>query len=173
MEDCSPPPPLRQKHSPFAAAQRATLLFMETATFLRGRGWGHFAKRNGECRLALDQDTPLPSLLSSILGMHLFGCKFGLKTDSGDTVPDRKNFDSLLWAIVTVFQVREVRWPLSVPSTEELPGGRIGGWTRWVFAQIQQCSQRFLRPALLHWGSSSTSLCPLLSSEAQELYFVK
>ncbi len=26
--------------------------------------------------------------------------------DNGDTVPDRKNFDSLLWAIVTVFQVR-------------------------------------------------------------------
>lgn len=42
----------------------------------------------------------------SILGMHLFGCKFSLKTDTGDTVPDRKNFDSLLWAIVTVFQVK-------------------------------------------------------------------
>ncbi|XP_055772500.1 voltage-dependent T-type calcium channel subunit alpha-1H-like, partial [Salvelinus fontinalis] len=41
----------------------------------------------------------------SILGMHLFGCKFGLKLDSGDTLPDRKNFDSLLWAIVTVFQI--------------------------------------------------------------------
>ncbi|TSK62652.1 Voltage-dependent T-type calcium channel subunit alpha-1I [Bagarius yarrelli] len=40
----------------------------------------------------------------SILGMHIFGCKFSLKTDAGDTVPDRKNFDSLLWAIVTVFQ---------------------------------------------------------------------
>ncbi|KAF7472252.1 Hypothetical predicted protein [Marmota monax] len=40
-----------------------------------------------------------------ILGMHLFGCKFSLKTDTGDTVPDRKNFDSLLWAIVTVFQI--------------------------------------------------------------------
>lgn len=38
--------------------------------------------------------------------MHLFGCKFSLKTDTGDTVPDRKNFDSLLWAIVTVFQVK-------------------------------------------------------------------
>lgn len=37
--------------------------------------------------------------------MHIFGCKFSLKTDAGDTVPDRKNFDSLLWAIVTVFQV--------------------------------------------------------------------
>lgn len=41
----------------------------------------------------------------SILGMHLFGCKFSLKLENGDTIPDRKNFDSLLWAIVTVFQV--------------------------------------------------------------------
>lgn len=46
-----------------------------------------------------------PSSLPSILGMHIFGCKFSLRTDTGDTVPDRKNFDSLLWAIVTVFQV--------------------------------------------------------------------
>lgn len=55
--------------------------------------------------------TPLPLALS-ILGMHLFGCKFSLKTDTGDTVPDRKNFDSLLWAIVTVFQVKH-GWGLS------------------------------------------------------------
>ncbi|KAJ8001628.1 hypothetical protein DPEC_G00171450 [Dallia pectoralis] len=41
----------------------------------------------------------------SILGMHIFGCKFTQKTETGDTVPDRKNFDSLLWAIVTVFQI--------------------------------------------------------------------
>ncbi|KAM9857055.1 voltage-dependent T-type calcium channel subunit alpha-1I [Aulostomus maculatus] len=41
----------------------------------------------------------------SILGMHIFGCKFSIKTDTGDTIPDRKNFDSLLWAIVTVFQI--------------------------------------------------------------------
>uniref|UniRef100_A0A8B9SNG9 Voltage-dependent T-type calcium channel subunit alpha n=1 Tax=Anas platyrhynchos TaxID=8839 RepID=A0A8B9SNG9_ANAPL len=32
----------------------------------------------------------------SILGMHIFGCKFSLRTDTGDTIPDRKNFDSLL-----------------------------------------------------------------------------
>ena len=38
--------------------------------------------------------------------MHLFGCKFSQVTENGDTIPDRKNFDSLLWAIVTVFQVR-------------------------------------------------------------------
>ncbi|XP_040923279.1 voltage-dependent T-type calcium channel subunit alpha-1G [Toxotes jaculatrix] len=40
----------------------------------------------------------------SILGMHLFGCKFGSER-AEDTLPDRKNFDSLLWAIVTVFQI--------------------------------------------------------------------
>ncbi|XP_034425651.1 voltage-dependent T-type calcium channel subunit alpha-1G isoform X6 [Hippoglossus hippoglossus] len=40
----------------------------------------------------------------SILGMHLFGCRFGSENDE-DTLPDRKNFDSLLWAIVTVFQI--------------------------------------------------------------------
>ncbi len=33
--------------------------------------------------------------------MNLFGCKF---QDEFGT-PDRKNFDSLLWATVTVFQV--------------------------------------------------------------------
>nr|XP_061837564.1 voltage-dependent T-type calcium channel subunit alpha-1H-like isoform X1 [Nerophis lumbriciformis] len=41
----------------------------------------------------------------SILGMHLFGCKFSIETENGDTIPDRKNFDTLLWAIVTVFQI--------------------------------------------------------------------
>nr|XP_055061951.1 voltage-dependent T-type calcium channel subunit alpha-1H isoform X1 [Misgurnus anguillicaudatus]XP_055061952.1 voltage-dependent T-type calcium channel subunit alpha-1H isoform X1 [Misgurnus anguillicaudatus]XP_055061953.1 voltage-dependent T-type calcium channel subunit alpha-1H isoform X1 [Misgurnus anguillicaudatus] len=40
----------------------------------------------------------------SILGMHLFGCKFS-RLENGDTISDRKNFDSLLWAIVTVFQI--------------------------------------------------------------------
>uniref|UniRef100_UPI00358F5E64 voltage-dependent T-type calcium channel subunit alpha-1G-like n=1 Tax=Myxine glutinosa TaxID=7769 RepID=UPI00358F5E64 len=41
----------------------------------------------------------------SILGMHLFGCKFSLRLENGETLSDRKNFDSLLWAIVTVFQI--------------------------------------------------------------------
>lgn len=48
---------------------------------------------------------PLLPVICSILGMHLFGCKFASERD-GDTLPDRKNFDSLLWAIVTVFQVQ-------------------------------------------------------------------
>ncbi|KAK9701208.1 Ion transport protein [Popillia japonica] len=48
----------------------------------------------------------------SILGMNLFGCKFcedktveGKCPSNQDEVKDRKNFDSLLWAIVTVFQI--------------------------------------------------------------------
>ncbi|KAG8196966.1 hypothetical protein JTE90_009024 [Oedothorax gibbosus] len=41
----------------------------------------------------------------SILGMNLFGCRFCKKVADGATQCDRKNFDSLLWAIVTVFQI--------------------------------------------------------------------
>ena len=42
--------------------------------------------------------------LVSILGMNLFGCKF-CDPDTGTC--QRKNFDSLLWATVTVFQVQQ------------------------------------------------------------------
>ena len=38
---------------------------------------------------------------AAILGMHLFGAKIII---DGETV--RHNFDSLLWALITVFQVR-------------------------------------------------------------------
>ncbi|XP_045772342.1 voltage-dependent T-type calcium channel subunit alpha-1G-like isoform X3 [Maniola jurtina] len=41
----------------------------------------------------------------SILGMNIFGCKFCKKDEEGDLECDRKNFDTLLWAFVTVFQV--------------------------------------------------------------------
>ncbi|XP_054168183.1 voltage-dependent T-type calcium channel subunit alpha-1H-like [Oppia nitens] len=41
----------------------------------------------------------------SILGMNLFGCKFCRKTPENTIQCDRKNFDSLLWALVTVFQI--------------------------------------------------------------------
>lgn len=48
--------------------------------------------------------------LSSILGMNLFGCKFckNIKVKQDGhllTECSRKNFDSLLWATLTVFQV--------------------------------------------------------------------
>lgn len=89
----------------------------------------------------------------SILGMHLFGCKFSLKTDSGDTVPDRKNFDSLLWAIVTVFQVQ---YQVSQGQPQRKPQGAKGQtpgsvprevhWDLLVgpelFPALQTCSPR-------------------------------
>lgn len=37
--------------------------------------------------------------------MNLFGCKFCMKHTDGTRSCERKNFDSLLWAIITVFQV--------------------------------------------------------------------
>ena len=55
----------------------------------------------------------------SVLGMHLFGGKFSTNIETGDACScadinnssvtcrlERKNFDSLLWSLVTVFQVR-------------------------------------------------------------------
>ncbi|XP_069011378.1 voltage-dependent T-type calcium channel subunit alpha-1I-like [Embiotoca jacksoni] len=41
----------------------------------------------------------------SILGMHLFGCTFNLQTEDGSSIDVRKNFDTLLWSMVTVFQL--------------------------------------------------------------------
>jgi len=37
--------------------------------------------------------------------MHLFGCKFCAPALVGTKACGRKNFDTLLWAIITVFQV--------------------------------------------------------------------
>lgn len=67
------------------------------------------------CRVAAPHGRPRSAraLPCSILGMHLFGCKFASERD-GDTLPDRKNFDSLLWAIVTVFQVQTRKHPARV-----------------------------------------------------------
>ena len=51
----------------------------------------------------------LTFLFNSILGMNLFGCKFCESVGHGEnqwTKCGRKNFDSLLWAIITVFQVQ-------------------------------------------------------------------
>ncbi|XP_035992654.1 voltage-dependent T-type calcium channel subunit alpha-1I-like isoform X2 [Fundulus heteroclitus] len=48
--------------------------------------------------------------LFGILGMHLFGCKIessgpDFSSNIDDMVDNRKNFDTLLWSMVTVFQV--------------------------------------------------------------------
>ena len=42
---------------------------------------------------------------SSILGMHLFGGKYQFPDEDGQLVTSRANFDTLFWALVTVFQV--------------------------------------------------------------------
>lgn len=52
----------------------------------------------------------------SILGMNLFGCKFCEKDEDGDPDCDRKNFDTLLWAFVTVFQV--FNFSIKVPNRQ-------------------------------------------------------
>ncbi|XP_024857990.2 voltage-dependent T-type calcium channel subunit alpha-1I-like [Kryptolebias marmoratus] len=39
----------------------------------------------------------------SVFGMTLFSCQF--VSEDGNLIDDRKNFDSLLWAMVTVFQI--------------------------------------------------------------------
>lgn len=44
---------------------------------------------------------------SAILGMHIFGGKFVFKDKFGQMTLSRSNFDTFVWAIVTVFQVYE------------------------------------------------------------------
>ena len=80
-----------------------TVPTIQSATDISGRQYGRWSVFRGYGML--NSSEALLLLCCSILGMHIFGCKFSLKTETGDTVPDRKNFDSLLWAIVTVFQV--------------------------------------------------------------------
>lgn len=41
----------------------------------------------------------------SVLGMNLFGCLFCEIDEDGDRICSRRNFDSLLWSLITVFQV--------------------------------------------------------------------
>lgn len=45
---------------------------------------------------------------ASILGMNLFGGKYMFKDESGNYTAARANFDDLFWALVTVFQVRDI-----------------------------------------------------------------
>ncbi len=57
--------------------------------------------------------------------MNLFGCKF---TNPITGKKDRKNFDSLLWATVTVFQVKYWKSHLKTYFEEVhyiIPGGTI------------------------------------------------
>ena len=55
----------------------------------------------------------------SILGMNLFGCKFCETLPDGTERCDRKNFNSLLWSLVTVFQIlTQEDWNVSTEWTE-------------------------------------------------------
>lgn len=45
---------------------------------------------------------------ASILGMHLFGGHYKFRDENGQLVVSRANFDTLFWALVTVFQVRNI-----------------------------------------------------------------
>ncbi|XP_026208676.1 voltage-dependent T-type calcium channel subunit alpha-1I-like isoform X2 [Anabas testudineus] len=49
----------------------------------------------------------------SLIGMHLFGCKFKFKTPNGEIIPDRKNFNSLLWAMILTLE----NWNLVLYNT--------------------------------------------------------
>ncbi|XP_053191097.1 voltage-dependent T-type calcium channel subunit alpha-1H-like [Scomber japonicus] len=62
-------------------------------------------KRTVEKAAALCMLLLFATFVFSVLGMHLFGCKFSFKSVHGDIVTDRKNFDSILWSMVTVFQI--------------------------------------------------------------------
>ncbi|XP_027130878.1 voltage-dependent T-type calcium channel subunit alpha-1I-like [Larimichthys crocea] len=44
-------------------------------------------------------------MVFSVLDMQLFWNRFSFQTKNGVTVADRKNFDTILWSMVTVFQI--------------------------------------------------------------------
>ncbi|XP_071321698.1 voltage-dependent T-type calcium channel subunit alpha-1I isoform X2 [Trachinotus anak] len=55
----------------------------------------------------------LVTIIFSVIGMCLFGGKFTFVTQNGGTIKSRMNFDSLLWSMVTVFQIlTEEDWNL-------------------------------------------------------------
>jgi hypothetical protein len=60
-------------------------------------------------QITLDPNKRNYPAICSILGMNLFGCKFCKMDENWLGQPikrcERKNFDSLLWALTTVFQV--------------------------------------------------------------------
>lgn len=103
------------------------------------------------------------SSLSSILGMNLFGCKFCKQNEDNSTSCDRKNFDSLLWASITVFQVLPLYesvvrlWCLSRRR------GCVGVCEGQCLCMLSLCSQQAILSPLqtetYHGG------CPLLTTD--------
>lgn len=95
----------------------------------------------------------------SILGMNLFGCKFCEKSEDSNSDCDRKNFDSLLWAIVTVFQVLLLNWTFSVLCLELYSQDET-----FAISLSQILTVNFL-------GVRSASGCYSHSAKAKPVYF--
>ncbi|XP_022594298.1 voltage-dependent T-type calcium channel subunit alpha-1H-like, partial [Seriola dumerili] len=67
------------------------------------------------------------TIIFSVIGMCLFGGKFTFETQSGSTIKDRMNFDSLLWSMVTVFQIlTEEDWNLVLYNA-------VAATSQWTF----------------------------------------
>ncbi|XP_023271811.1 voltage-dependent T-type calcium channel subunit alpha-1H-like [Seriola lalandi dorsalis] len=67
------------------------------------------------------------TIIFSVIGMCLFGGKFAFETQSGSTIKDRMNFDSLLWSMVTVFQIlTEEDWNLVLYNA-------VAATSQWTF----------------------------------------
>ncbi|CAH6775923.1 Cacna1g [Phodopus roborovskii] len=96
----------------------------------------------------------------SILGMHLFGCKFASERD-GDTLPDRKNFDSLLWAIVTVFQgdaTKSESEPDFFSPSVDGDGDRKKRLALVALGEHPELRKSLLPPLIIHTAATPMSL---------------
>ncbi len=68
--------------------------------------------------------------------MHLFGCRFYDIGEDGEKVFDRKNFDSLFWATITVFQIlTQSDWPEVMYRGME----KNGPWASLYFIILSNC----------------------------------
>ena len=107
-----------------------------------------------------------PFTLFSILGMNLFGCKFCERDEDGLKMNcDRKNFDSLLWATVTVFQVSSnTVYPASYALLN------LGAFSKELFSLSQKavfCSKESL------FEKASTETSAAFENKTGNLLFVQ
>ena len=117
----------------------------------------------------------------SILGMNLFGCKFcdatkpdgnGNKKNSHSAAYmmkfenmtcDRKNFDSLLWATVTVFQV-SIQSPLRLQWPSVASRVHLGFWGPLGFQGSFEASRAL-------WGYRKNLRSRVVTGKTLILYF--
>ena len=91
----------------------------------------------------------------SILGMNLFGCRF-CDPDTGTC--ERKNFDSLLWALVTVFQVFMEENTLIHKTDTTFPDSHSRGLEHCVV--LWNGENKSLGSIVLHPPHDFWQLCP-------------